>query len=118
MCQNLFSGRFDLKVMLPGIMEYKKKHSLDVSVIKKGSSIFNLILRKEEGDRVAVLSKRDTCNFNAPCSLDDYLMTWNGDYSKSIFPYTFFKSVEELRTHSEFPSKEAFFNDLKQVRSL
>ena len=102
--------------MLPGIMEYKKKHDLDISVIKKGSSIFNLTLRKQDGDRLAVLSKRDVCNFNAPCSLDDYLLTWNGEFSKSIFSYTFFKSVEELRSYSDFPPKEAFYSDLKQVR--
>ena len=54
-------------------------------------------------------------NYNAPCSLDNYLKTWNGEYSKSIFPYTFFKSVEELKSYTEFPPKEAFYSDLKQV---
>ena len=101
--------------MLPGIMQYKKKHNLDMSVIKKGSSFFNVTLRKQIDDRVAVLSVRDVCNFNAPCSLDDYMQTWNGESPKSIFPYTFFKSVEELRSYTEFPPKEAFYSDLKQV---
>ena len=86
-----------------------------MSVIKKGSSFFNVTLRKQIDDRVAVLSVRDVCNFNAPCSLDDYMQTWNGESPKSIFPYTFFKSVEELRSYTEFPPKEAFYSDLKQV---
>ena len=114
----LYLGRFDLKVMLPGIMEHSKKFNVKIEAIKKTSSFFNLTLKKHDDDYIAVLSFRDVINYNAPCSLDSYLKTWNGEYSKSIFPYTFFKSVEELRTHSEFPSKEAFFNDLKQVRSL
>ena len=95
---HLYSGRFDLKVMLPGIMEHSKKFKVKKSAIKKISSFFNLTLRKKDDDHVAVLSFRDVINYKAPCSLDSYLKTWNGEYSTSIFPYTFFKSVEELKS--------------------
>ena len=101
--------------MLPGIMELSKKFQVEISAIKKTSSFFNLTLRKQDDDYIAVLSFRDVINYNAPCSLDNYLKTWNGEYSKSIFPYTFFKSVEELKSYTEFPPKEAFYSDLKQV---
>ena len=101
--------------MLPGIMEHSKKFQVEISAIKKTSSFFNLTLRKQDDDYIAVLSFRDVINYNAPCSLDNYLKTWNGEYSKSIFPYTFFKSVEELKSYTEFPPKEAFYSDLKQV---
>ena len=95
-------------------MEHSRKFKVEISAIKK--SFFNLTLRKQDDDHVAVLSFRDVINYNAPCSLDNYLKTWNGEYSKSIFPYTFFKSVEELKSYTEFPPKEAFYSDLKQVR--
>ena len=104
--------------MLPGIMEHSKKFNVKIEAIKKTSSFFNLTLKKQDDDYIAVLSFRDVINYNAPCSLDIYLKTWNGEYSKSIFPYTFFKSVEELKSYTEFPPKEAFYSDLKQVMSV
>ena len=39
---------------------------------------------------------------------------WKTDEVKSIWPYTYFKSIEEIESCTEFPPKEAFYNDLKQ----
>ena len=39
---------------------------------------------------------------------------WGGTLHKSIFPYGAYKSVEELRSVTEFPSRDQFFSDLKQ----
>ena len=58
---------------------------------------------------------RDVLDFTAPTNLDKYLKTWNASEVKSIFPYSHFKSIETLARTTEFPQKEAFFNELKQV---
>ena len=115
MTNKLFSARFDCKVLLPGILAYCKKTKTEISCIKKGTSFFAITLKKKLADRVAVLSIRDILHYNAPTSLDVYLKTWNGYFSKSIFPYTYYKSIEEMRKAKDFPPSEAFFNDLKQV---
>ena len=64
---------------------------------------------------VDLVQFRDVLDFTAPTNLDKYLKTWNASEVKSIFPYSYFKSIEALEQTTEFPSKEAFFNELKQV---
>ena len=39
---------------------------------------------------------------------------WGATLHKSIFPYGAYKSVEELRSTTEFPSRDQFFSELKQ----
>ena len=39
---------------------------------------------------------------------------WGGTLNKSIFPYGAYKSVEELRSVTDFPSREQFYSELKQ----
>lgn len=109
------SAKFDCKVLLPGILTYCKKNNIEISCIKKGTSFFAITLKKNLGNRIAMISIRDILNYNSPTSLDKYLKTWNGVFSKSIFPYTFWSTIEEMRACKEFPDKSAFFNDLKQV---
>ena len=58
---------------------------------------------------------RDVLDFTAPTNLAKYLKTWNASDAKSIFPYSYFNSIEDLESTIDFPSKEAFFNELKQV---
>ena len=111
----LILARFDCKVLLPGILAYCNSSNCVISAIKKGTSFFCITLTKILADRKAVISIRDILNYNAPTSLDKYLQTWNGESSKSIFPYTHFKSIEHMRSCKEFPNKDAFFNDIKQV---
>ena len=43
---------------------------------------------------------RDVLDFTAPTNLDKYLKTWNASEVKSIFPYSHFKSIEELESLS------------------
>ena len=56
----------------------------------------------------------DVTYFTAPCSLDMYLKQWTKDVKKSVFPYTFFHSIEELRQTVDFPPYDAFYSELKR----
>ena len=51
--------------------------------------------------------------FSSPCNLDSYLKQWNTKSEKSIFPYSYFDSIESLSEQISFPSKDAFKNELK-----
>ena len=53
--------------------------------------------------------------FSSPCSLDSYLKQWNTNSEKTIFPYSYFDSIESLRKQIAFPSKDAFRSELKQT---
>ena len=65
--------------------------------------------------RKSVVVFRDCLNYTAPCSMDKYCRQWGASMVKSIFPYSYFNSVEELMSTNSFPPYEAFFSELKQV---
>ena len=105
-----FNGaKFDLVVLMPYIAKWCGTE-INTNMIKRGAQYMMLNV-----DRVQF---RDVLDFTAPTNLDKYLKTWNASATKSIFPYSHFNSIEELESTSEFPPKEAFFNELKQVRPL
>ena len=54
--------------------------------------------------------------FSSPCSLDQYLRQWNSVSEKSIFPYSFFDSIEAVRKQTSFPPKSAFANELRRIQ--
>ena len=103
-----FNGaRFDLVVLIPYISKWCGK-DIEKSLIKRGAQYMMLNIEN--------LQFRDVLDFTAPTNLDKYLKTWNASLAKSIFPYSYFNTIEALEATTEFPSKEAFFNELKQVQ--
>ena len=57
---------------------------------------------------------KDAYLFTSPCKLSKYLAKNQVQEEKSIFPYSAFNSIEELKAQIEFPSYEAFYNELTQ----
>ena len=97
------SSRFDMGVVAgPLFMELEKRERL--SVIKKGASFFNASTEK--------LSFKDVLSFTAPCKLDKFLKTWNAPAAKSVWPYSLYGSVGELKLAKKFPSRSAFYSEL------
>ena len=74
-------------------------------IIKQGSSYRSIYLEK----KFAFL---DVLHFTSPCNYSGYLKQWGVEEEKSIFPYQFYSSVEELEAATEFPPIEAFYSDL------
>ena len=102
-----FNGaRFDLVVLMPYIGHWCGK-KIKPNIIKRGAQYMMCTIND--------VQFRDTLDFTAPTNLDKYLKTWGASEVKSVFPYSFFKSIEDLEATLEFPPKEAFFNELKQV---
>ena len=102
-----FNGaKFDLVVLMPYIGHWCGVE-LKTNMIKRGAQYMMLTV----GD----FQFRDILDFTAPTNLDKYLKTWGASEIKSIFPYSFFRSIEDLEATIEFPPKSAFFNELKQV---
>ena len=114
--QRIFLGKFDIPCLITYFATYCREKDIKMRILKKTTSYFTLELIKDENlPTEKRISFRDVRNYCPPCSLDKFLRTWEAPFSKSIFPYQRYSSVEELGQATEFPSKEDFFNSLKQV---
>ena len=113
---DVFSGKFDIPCLITYFATYCHEKNLKKMILKKTASYFTLELIKDEKlPTEKRISFRDVRNYCPPCGLDKFLRTWEAPFSKSIFPYQRYSSVEELSQATEFPPKEDFFNSLKQV---
>ena len=101
-------------MIAPSIYSYCGRKDIEIKTIKRSGCYFTLTLIKK-GERMQTVEFRDILNYSSPTSLDKYLKQWGVKQSKSIFPYSYFKSVEELSHTTDFPPPEAFFNDLKHI---
>ena len=58
---------------------------------------------------------KDALLFSAPTNLVNYLKQNQIVETKSVWPYTFFKSVAQLNRQTSFPPIDAFFSELKNT---
>lgn len=100
------SGKFDLPVLAPYLLPIMSQYDPKISVIKKACSYFLIENRK--------FAFRDVLNFSVPISLSGYLKQNSTEQTKSIWPYTFYGSVEEIACSDHFPTHECFYSDLRQ----
>ena len=108
-------AKFDLPTVIGLIYGYCKQNDHDFSTLKKGTKYITGMVKKREQGRDAVIVFRDCLNYTAPCSLDKYCKQWGATMQKSIFPYSLYASVEQLKNATVFPEYEQFYSELKQV---
>lgn len=77
----------------------------NLNVIKKCNMYFAITCE--------MVTFKDALNYTSPVTLATYLKQWGVKETKSIFPYSLFTSVEEIRSTVDFPPYEAFFSSLK-----
>ena len=107
-------GKFDMKILAPYIYAYAHHRGIEISAIKRCGSYFSLTLERKLGNRIQKICFRDVLNFTSPTTLEKYMSQWGARATKSIFPYSHYKSIEELKQATDFPDQAAFFNELKQ----
>ena len=105
-------------MILSEIYHYCNEHDIEISMVKKGTAYHTMTLSRELENRIQSVAWKDLMYFTCPMPMDKYVKTWTGTQSKLIFPYTRYSSIEEVRAEKNFPPIEAFFNQLKQVRSF
>ena len=98
------SQKFDLPVIAGPLFRFLSIFG-EISVLKKGTAYFTVSC---EG-----LVFKDCLNYTAPCSLDKFLKNWEAPAEKTIWPYSLFSSVEEIKMAKHFPKRAEFFSDLK-----
>ena len=60
---------------------------------------------------------KDVLNFTAQCSYDKFTKVWNAPTSKSIWPYSYYENVEEIKAAKKFPPYKAFISKLNPKKS-
>ena len=100
------SSRFDIPILIGGIVQYANKYKIKPETLKKGAKYLTLSV----GDIVF----KDILNYSSPCSLDKYLRQWKAPEAKGIFPHAYFPTIESIRLCTVFPPKSAFYSKLKQ----
>ena len=78
-----------------------------LNVLKKGNAYFSI--------STSLFVFKDAYLFTSPCSLSKYLKQNGIEETKSVFPYTLYKSIEEMKSDCSFPPHEAFFSELKNA---
>lgn len=92
-------------MIIPYLIKALEKRYGKVNVLKKNNLYFNISCRK--------FTFKDALLFTSPCSLSKYLKQNQVKEKKSIFPYSFFRSIEEMRNCVNFPPHQAFFSELR-----
>ena len=106
-CYGFNSARFDIPAIAAPLFEQLLLIDPKMTVLKKGLSYFSVTTEQ--------FAFRDILKFTAPCSLDKFLKVWDAPDSKSIWPYSLYNSVEEIKAAKKFPPLKDFSSELKQI---
>ncbi len=102
-----FLAKYDLPILVPYLLtELESRSEQAPRLIKKGNLYFSISTE----DWVF----KDALLFTSPCKLSDYLQQNGVVECKSIFPYSLFNSVEQIRAQTIFPSHAQFYSELKE----
>ena len=99
------SSKFDCPVIAGDLFWNLQKYDGEVKILKKGAAYFQINSES--------LVFKDVLSLSAPCSLEKFLENWESPAKKSIWPYSFFSSIEEIRAMKTFPKRSEFYSELK-----
>ena len=100
------SSKFDIPVIAGLLFDVLTKRKIKINLMKKGARYFSV-----EFENIILL---DTLNYTSPCSLSGFLQQFNVSEKKSVFPYQYFASIEDVKKCIEFPPYREFYSQLKQ----
>jgi hypothetical protein len=99
------SARFDLPCIAGPLFLILKEKFKKVEVLKKNSSYISI--------STETLAFKDALKFTAPCSYDKFARVWEAPTFKSIWPYSFYSNIAEIKAAKKFPPLSAFESTLK-----
>ena len=99
------SAKFDIPVIYaPLMLELKKRYS-KVSVLKKNTSYMSI--------STTGLVFKDALKYTSPCSYSKYLKVWGVQESKSLWPYSLYGTIAEMKEAKKFPTRSQFASALR-----
>ena len=99
-------ARYDYPCIFPILVKILGEVG-EISCLKKGAQYFAIY--------TDMFTFTDVLHYTSPCKYSDYLKQWGVVEEKSIFPYQYYSSIEELEAASEFPPIEGFYSDLTET---
>ena len=99
------SAKFDLPVLMAPLIIELKKRGGKINILKKMTAYISV--QNEH------LSFKDALRFSSPCSYDKFVKVWQVENEKSIWPYSLYNSISEIRAAKKFPSYTKFASSLR-----
>ena len=102
------SSRFDVPcVAAPLLIELSSRSKLNI--IKKSGKYFSISTEK--------FNFKDALNFTSPCTYERFARVWGAPSGKSIWPYSLYSSIEQIKSAKTFPHYRQFTSKLNPKRS-
>ena len=101
--------QFDIPVIAGPLFKILSERNEKYSVLKRTTSYMQISTDK--------FFFKDILKFTAPCSYDKFAKVWNAPSSKSIWPYSYYETVEDIKAARSFPPYSAFKSKLNPQKS-
>jgi hypothetical protein len=98
-------GRFDIPcIAAPLFLELKRRYG-KVTILKKMTSYISISTN--------ILRFKDALRFTAPCPYDKFARVWEAPTFKSVWPYSLYGNIVEIKAAKKFPPLSDFASTLK-----
>ena len=96
---------FDIPAIAGALFLHLKKLCGKVQVLRKSTAYISVSTPE--------LCFKDAYRFTSPCSYEKFVKSWEAQTFKSIWPYTLYHSVAEIKAAKKFPPLSDFASSLK-----
>ena len=104
-CFGFNSSNFDIPAIAGPLFFHLRNLCGKVSILKKMTSYISV--------STSEICFKDAHRFTSPCSYAKFAKSWGAETFKSIWPYTLYHSVEDIKAAKKFPPLSDFSSSLK-----
>ena len=104
-CFGYNSAKFDIPCIAAPLLLQLRLLCGKVSILKKMSSYISLT--------TSMFSFKDALRFTSPSTYDRFARTWEAPTSKSIWPYSYYHDIAQMKADKKFPPLKAFESKLR-----
>ena len=99
------SAKFDLPCIAGSLFLKLQSIYGNIQVLKKNTSYISISTKD--------IAFKDALKFTAPCGYDKFARVWEAPTFKSIWPYSLYSNINEIKLAKKFPPLSAFASTLK-----
>ena len=99
------SAKFDIPCIASSLFYHLKLKFGKLKILKKMTSYISVETEK--------FVFKDTLKFTAQCSYDKFTKAWGAPTVKSVWPYSLYNDISEMKAAKKFPPLSDFGNSLK-----
>ena len=99
------SSKFDIPCIAAPLFYYLRVKCGKVVPLKKMTSYMSIATDQ--------LCFKDALRFTSPCSYDKFVKQWGATTVKSLWPYSLYTDIQEMKQAKKFPPRSAFKSELR-----